>query len=406
MFMVRADTSFSPGQLRDLDQVVDLWLKLGHTPFSVYGYRLCTLKLLKAAQVSDYRELTANRVVQWAGAFARRRHLRSSYATRRRWLSAFRAFAWGLQQLGKPVGSIALSRRIAPLEAVLTAFTRYGQELGWKEPTLQSHLLYLRYLRRFLLQSQAPWPVPRLKDVDHFLYRASKRWQRTTVASAAISCRAWLRFLFVSGRTKHDLASSIALPPAIPFPQPARALPWATVRQLRRGIDRSTAIGQRDYAQYLLLCAYGLSNAEVINLRLEDLDWNAGILHIRRLKNGATVDLPLLPAVAQAIATYLRHGRPPTALRHVFVRHAIPFGPLGRTSVGWRVRGWAKRAKVKAPFLGVHLFRHSFATHQLELGTPLKVIGDILGHRDSESTEIYVRSALGRLRKLALPVPV
>ena len=404
--MDAAGRSCSAEQLRDLNQVADLWRKVGHTPLSVYGYRLCTLKILQAAQTCDYRELTAERVVQWAGVFARRRHLRSAYTTRRHWLSVFRAFAWGLQQLGKPVGSIALSRRIAPVEAVLTAFTRYGQKLGWKEPTLQSHLLYLRYLRRFLLQSHAPWPVPRLKDVDHFLYRASKRWQRTTVASAAISCRAWLRFLFVSGRTKHNLASSIALPPAIPFPQPARALPWTTVRQLRRGIDRSTAIGQRDYAQYLLFCAYGLSNAEVINLRLEDIDWNAGVLHIRRLKNGATVDLPMLPAVAQAIATYLRHGRPHTAWRHVFVRHTIPFGPLGRSSVGWRVRWWAKRAQVKAPFLGVHLFRHSFATHQLELGTPLKVIGDILGHRDSESTEIYVRSALGRLRQLALPVPV
>jgi site-specific recombinase XerD len=51
------------------------------------------------------------------------------------------------------------------------------------------------------------------------------------------------------------------------------------------------------------------------------------------------------------------------------------------------------------------LFRHSFATRQLEQGIPLKVIGDILGHRNSQTTGIYVRSALSRLRRLALPVP-
>jgi site-specific recombinase XerD len=61
---------------------------------------------------------------------------------------------------------------------------------------------------------------------------------------------------------------------------------------------------------------------------------------------------------------------------------------------------------VQAPFLGAHLFRHSVATYQLERGTPLKVIADILGHRDCRTTAIYVRSALARLRQLALPVPL
>ena len=177
------------------------------------------------------------------------------------------------------------------------------------------------------------------------------------------------------------------------------------MRQLRRGIDPATPIGQRDEAQYLLFCAYGLSSAEITHLKLEDIDWNAGILHIRRLKNGSTVDLPLLPAVAKSIAVYLRHARPQSLCRHVFIRHTIPFGPLSHATVGQRVRCWAERAHVQAPFLGAHLFRHSFATHQLERGTPLKVIGDILGHRDCRATGIYVRSALTRLRRLALPVP-
>jgi integrase len=165
-------------------------------------------------------------------------------------------------------------------------------------------------------------------------------------------------------------------------------------------------LGRRDYAQYVLFCAYGLSTAEIRGLQLEQIDWDAGIIHIRRAKNGATVDLPLLPGVARAIATYLHHGRPAHASsREVFVRHTIPFGPLGHATIGQRVRCWAERAHVRSPFLGAHLFRHSFATRQLEHGTPLKIIGDILGHRSSQTTSIYVRTALARLRRLALPVP-
>jgi site-specific recombinase XerD len=143
----------------------------------------------------------------------------------------------------------------------------------------------------------------------------------------------------------------------------------------------------------------------MIDLKLEAIDWDAGILHIRRIKNSSTVDLPLLPDVAHAIAIYLRHGRPQTTYRHVFVRHSIPFGPLSHATVGQRVCCWAKSAGVEAPFLGAHLFRHSFATHQLERGLPLKVIGDILGHRSCRTTGVYVRTAMARLRQLALPVP-
>jgi site-specific recombinase XerD len=109
--------------------------------------------------------------------------------------------------------------------------------------------------------------------------------------------------------------------------------------------------------------------------------------------------------VAKAIAAYIRHGRPSTESRYVFVGHFIPFGPLGVSTIGQRVKCWAERANVHPPYLGVHLFRHSFATYQLERGVPLKLIGDILGHRSTQTTAIYVRSALGRLRQLALPVP-
>lgn len=225
------------------------------------------------------------------------------------------------------------------------------------------------------------------------------------MGGAASAFRAWLRFLFVTGRSPYNLASSVALPPSIAYPQPARALPWSTIRKLRRGIDSKASVGRRDAAQYLLLCAYGLSSAEIINLKIQDIDWNAGILHIRRVKTSSTVDLPLLPAVAKAVAAYLRYGRPETSSRNVFVRQTIPFGPLSHSAVSERVACWTERSKVQVPTLGTHVFRHSFATYQLERGTPLKVIGDILGHRRCRTTEIYVRSAMRRLRRLALPVP-
>ena len=93
-------------------------------------------------------------------------------------------------------------------------------------------------------------------------------------------------------------------------------------------------------------------------------------------------------------------------MRNVFVGHKVPFGPLqGNSALSHRIKRWAARAKVGGPFLGTHVFRNSHATRQLEQGIPLKVIGDILGHKDSQTTSTYVRSALTHLRRIALPVP-
>jgi site-specific recombinase XerD len=387
-----------------LKDVARLWRELGHTPKSIAQYQIAVIEILKRGRGVDYLEITADRVDSWAQQYAEEHGLDPA-AVMRRWLPAFRAFAWGLKQIGKVTGSVVRSKTQVAVDPTVEAFIEYGRSLGWKERTLFLHLRSLRELQHHVADHRGKWPEPGLKDLDDFLRVAAQRWKRTTVAGAAGTFRAWLRFLFVTGRSKQNMAESVVLPPSIRYARPPRALPWNLVRQLRRGIDTRTAIGRRDMAQYQLFCAYGLSNAEVTNLKLEDIDWSAGVLHIRRLKNGSTVDLPLSPSVGKAIAAYIRHGRPSTECRHVFVGHFIPFGPLGKSTIGARVKDWAARADVRAPYLGVHVFRHSFATHQMERGVSLKLICDILGHRSTQTTSIYVRSALGRLRQLALPVP-
>ena len=60
---------------------------------------------------------------------------------------------------------------------------------------------------------------------------------------------------------------------------------------------------------------------------------------------------------------------------------------------------------MEIPFNGPHCLRHSYAVRLLKNGTPLKTIGDILGHRTAESTSVYLRLATGDLREVSLPVP-
>src|ERR1035438_8821928 len=71
---------------------------------------------------------------------------------RRMWLGSFRGFAWGLQRLGKMVGSVDLNKkpRVDP-DPVVEAYIQYGKQVGWSDQTLHSHLRYLYSLRRFLI---------------------------------------------------------------------------------------------------------------------------------------------------------------------------------------------------------------------------------------------------------------
>ncbi len=246
----------------------------------------------------------------------------------------------------------------------------------------------------------------RAVDIDRFVESLSARVGRRTAAGSCSSLRGFLRFLFATRRLRHDLSDCVVAPRYRIDEGPPRSLPWEDIRRILRAVSRDRPVGLRDYTMLLLMATYGLASGEVIHLELGDVDWQAGILRVRRRKTGVLLALPLLPAVAQALATYLRRGRPSQALaRTIFVSLALPHRPLTTGAIRHRIRVYAHRAGVSAPKLGAHIFRHSHATRQIDAGAPFKIVGDILGHLRPASTSVYVRVALRRLRMVALPVP-
>lgn len=155
----------------------------------------------------------------------------------------------------------------------------------------------------------------------------------------------------------------------------------------------------------MLLSRLGLRAGEVVALTLEDLDWDEGAIRVR----GPALrcdPLPLPADVGAALAEYLREGRPPCSARNVFICARAPRQPLrGPSAVSCIVRRALQRAGIDAPFYGAHLLRHSLATQMLGDGASLGEIGQILRHRNVQTTTIYAKVDLGALRGLALPRP-
>ena len=141
---------------------MQMWRALGHTAGSIDVYSMYVRLMLREARSVDYQSLCADRVVQLALAYARRRNI-GLQQTRRMWLSSFRAFAWGLQRLGKPVGSVDfINKSRMKLEPIVQAFMQYGTQLGWADQTLRSRVRHLQCLRGFLTRRHRPWPIPSL----------------------------------------------------------------------------------------------------------------------------------------------------------------------------------------------------------------------------------------------------
>jgi site-specific recombinase XerD len=247
----------------------------------------------------------------------------------------------------------------------------------------------------------------RIGDVDAFVESIAIRFKPKTVAGICSALRAFLRYLQMEGVTTADLATLVIAPQVRANDRPPRAVPWADVRRILRAIDATAPLGLRDKALFLLMATYGMGAAEIVTLRLEDIHWRAHRIRVRRPKTGVVTELPLLAAVARALAAYLQRGRPAHAVaRTVFVSSRLPHRALGgSTVIRHRLTLYAHRAGVHCAFLGTHLFRHSHATRQVEHGRSPKVVGDILGHRRPASISVYARSAVYRLRAVALPVP-
>jgi integrase/recombinase XerD len=297
---------------------------------------------------------------------------------------------------------------ISELSPLLREFAEHLRDhRGNPPPTIHKKAKHIGTFVAFLRTRRRGPHQARLLDIDAFLMKCRERYARATAADITCSVRSFMRFMCASGRVPVDLAPSVVGPIVRRAERPHRALPWEDVRRILRGIDRSTPCGRRDYALLLMMSTYGLGSGEIIHLMLDDIDWQAATVRVHRPKNGVEFLLPLLPAVARALAGYLRHGRPRhPQTRNLFLTHCAPHRALAcSVTVRHILHTHAQRAGVSAPFLGTHVLRHTHACRQLQLGARPKVIGDILGHRDPESTSAYLRASIEGLREIALPVP-
>lgn len=297
---------------------------------------------------------------------------------------------------------------LSPPPPEVTGYRAYLTELrGLAPSTIVHHVATASQLLQHLTATTPPTPLTLLTPVaiDGFVEAMSARLTRASLQHTVAHLRSFLGWLGAHRRVPSGLDRQIDTPRVYRQEQLPRALAWDTVWALLGSIDRTTALGRRDYAMLLLIATYGLRTSEVVALTLEDIGWRRSELRIPRRKVEGALLLPLTDRVGAALLAYVQQGRPAQSTRVVFLRHRPPAGILKPTAVTEVFQARVRRSGLAIPFQGPHCLRHSLAVRLLRQGVSLKAIGDVLGHRNAESTCMYLRLAVEDLRGVALSLP-
>lgn len=274
---------------------------------------------------------------------------------------------------------------------------------GLAENTIVS---YGRYVRDFLISRGDAVSADKLAQLtaDDLLVFGRERGASLGVPAwnhVALSLSAFWRWLDLRGHGTRHLIGTVPLRRQYRLADVPCALGWNQVQQLLSVVDRREINGRRNYAMLLLAATYGLRSCEIRALRLQDIRWDGDELTIFSPKTGRTRKLPLTRPVGEALVEYLREERPAAHHRQIFLSSRAPHGPLRSKIDRWLARCFDK-AGIKAPRRGAHILRHSLAIHLLRGGETLKSIGDVLGHRSTETTFIYTKLHVEDLKTVAL----
>lgn len=272
-------------------------------------------------------------------------------------------------------------------------------EKGLSEKTIASYSQDLmRYF--YFLKSKH---IDDIEDADtpmilmHLIGLRKERLGQRSRARHLVSIRGFYRFLVQEKILKKDPSGAVELP------KTTSKLPGVLsvdeIQRLLDAFDSQTPKGVRDTAMIELLYAAGLRVSELVGLKLQSVNLEAGFVRVFGKGSKERV-VPIGRYAVDTIRRYVETARPQllkgATSRFLFVARADK--PMTRQGFWKRLKLYAQKAGIYKP-VTPHTIRHSFASHLLEGGADLRAIQEMLGHADISTTQIYTHLARGYLKK-------
>lgn len=271
-----------------------------------------------------------------------------------------------------------------------------ASERGLADNSLHAYRRDLQDLERYLAAVGKTFLSASSDEFRAYLRDQSRKGQSTrTVARRLAAIRVFLRFLAAEG---HDRAGILQ---QLERPKPERSLPKvlsrAQVNQLIAAPDPEAAFFARDVAILELLYACGLRASELCALKVRDVNLHAGAVRVFGKGSKERV-VPLGRAAAEAVTRYLLEGRPRferNTSESLFLSRTGK--PLERVALWMLVEKYGRRSGLLKS-VSPHTLRHCFASHLVGGGADLRVVQELLGHSDINTTQIYTHVDHTRLK--------
>lgn len=290
---------------------------------------------------------------------------------------------------------------MASLDMLVDQYLNYLQvEKGLAEKTIDAYSRDLTAYLEFFKHSKARTVAETDTSIilRHLISLRKKGLGASSRARHLVTIRGFYRFLVQEKVLKSDPAKLVDLPRGgLKLPD---VLSPDDVGRLLKAPDVDSPKGVRDSAMLELLYAAGLRVSELVNLRVQDVNLEAGF--VRVFGKGSKERIVPIGRFAKAkVETYLKEVRL-TLLKnytsaHLFVARAGR--PMSRQGFWKRLRQYAAKAGIKKK-VTPHSLRHSFASHLLEGGADLRAVQVMLGHVDISTTQIYTHVARERLKNI------
>jgi site-specific recombinase XerD len=327
------------------------------------------------------------------------RHQKRSDAARtafdsiaRRWLASL-----GRLEEGSPV--------LQPFAALIAAYADHMRdERGLSPVTIAKRCWCVQDFLKRLKVPDGHLDQVTIADVDaaFLTLAADGRLARATLNVRARGLRSFFSFTEGRGWSRAGLAVAIHVPRLYAQESLPAGPSWDQVQATLKLAQGERPTDVRALAILMLFATYALRAREVARLQLGDLDWETEVLVIAGDKTGRTRSYPLARSVGDAILRYLKAARPRSSHREVFLTLRAPFRPLTGVAVYNLVAQRTRGLGVPLAHYGPRSFRHACASHLLNNGgLSMKEVGDHLGHRDPDSTQIYAKIDLAGLRAVA-----
>ncbi len=296
------------------------------------------------------------------------------------------------------------------MEPLVTPFINYCyEELANKESTAQNKLYRLCQFSQFLEDKEVTLDDLSVELVDEYInsleicLEASYDVRRILIH--------FFTYAFEKGLVKKNYAGFVAKPKRGAVPE--KVIDTYTDEEIKRiieSVDKTSAIGKRNFVVILLAAVYGLRSSDITHLRLSNVDWMNNRIVLNQYKTGDRLELPLIAAVGNAIIDYWKNGRPKTDDDIIIVSHmhSTVGKPLTSPTVFSIVKEAMRKANIedwKNKKHGAHSLRHSIASYLLKKNASMPIISTILGHRTTETTKTYISIDFTKLKQCCIPMP-